>query len=84
MLLFTLFLSYFLPFGLTAFQFLCKIQTLLENIYQFKTTETSTLIILQVLLEIFLDSVYRVTVDVVFKCYRNSCCRNIYLSDDVW
>ena len=38
----------------------------------------------QVLLEIILDSVYGLTVDVALKFHTNSCCRQIYRSYDVW
>ena len=44
---------------------------------QFKPMKASAMIIIQVLLEIFLDSVYGVTVDTVLKLYSNSCCRII-------
>ena len=45
--------------------------------------ENPTLIIIQVLLETFLDTVYGVTVN-DFYLHSNSRCKNISLFDDVW
>ena len=59
-------LSYFIPLGLIALHFLYTRKTLLVKMYQFQPMKTSTLIILQVVIEIVLDRVYSVTVD-VFK-----------------
>ena len=50
---------------------------------QFLLTKTSTLIIIQVLLEVIFDKIYEVTVD-AFKLRSNSLFMNIYISDDVW
>ena len=43
-----------------------------------------TQVILQILFKILLRSVYGLTVNVKFKMHNNSCCRNIYLYDDLW
>ena len=66
------FFSYFLPFGLTPFQFLCTRQTLLVNMSLFITMKTSTPIIFQMLLGIILDEFYGVNVDVILKFHGNS------------
>ena len=50
---------------------------------QFLLTKTSTLIIIQVLLEVIFDKIYEVTLD-AFKLRSNSLFMNIYISDDVW
>ena len=77
-------LPYFLPFISTPFHFLCTRKNLLGNVYQFKPIKTSILIILQVILEIILDEVYGLIAAVILKLYSKSCCRNIYLYDDIW
>ena len=46
--------------------------------------KTSTLIIIKVLLEIILNEVYGTIVNVLLKLHSNSCCGNIYLSDDLF
>ena len=46
--------------------------------------KTSTLIIIQFILEIILDEVYGVIVNVILKWHSNVYCVNIYLYDDVW
>ena len=51
---------------------------------QFQPMTTSTLIIFQMPLGNILDEVYKVLVNVILKFHSHSCCRNIYLSDDVW
>ena len=51
---------------------------------KFKPTKTSTLIFLQVILEILLDEVYGVIVNVLLKFQFNLCCRNLYISDYAW
>ena len=50
----------------------------------FKTIETFSLIIFQVLFENILVEVYGVLVNVIFKLYSNSLVGNINLSDDVY
>ena len=51
--------------------------------YQFKPMKTSTLIILQVLLENILDGVYGVILNVLLRFHSNLCSINIFLSDDL-
>ena len=63
----------FYCFGQIEFQFLCTRKTLLVYMSQFKLMKISTLIALQVLLEILLLKFYVVTVDVK-KMHSNSYC----------
>ena len=68
---FTCTFLYLITFVLSSFQFLCTRQTLLVNMSQIQTIKTSALIIIQLLLEILLDGVYRVTVYVILKFHSN-------------
>ena len=51
---------------------------------QFQLMKTPKRIVLKVIFETILDEVYGVIVNVLLRLHINSCCRNIYLSDDIW